>query len=86
MKTQPRLARWLALVFLVAAMAASNAYAAPDLLAMDKPSEPIPWKELGKQAGAQYQGDGLSIIPTKEYALIRCVFQRLQGQVTREGL
>jgi len=42
--------------------------------------------ELGARAGAQYQGDGLSVVPTPEGARLRCVFQRLEGQVTREGL
>lgn len=49
-------------------------------------SEPIPLSELGAKAGAQYQGDGLSVVPTPEGARLRCVFQKLEGQVTREGL
>ena len=32
-------------------------------------SEPIPMAELGAKAGAQYQGDGLSVAPTPEGAL-----------------
>ena len=42
--------------------------------------------ELGAKAGAQYQGDGLSVAPTPEGARLRCVFQKLEGQVTPEGL
>jgi hypothetical protein len=49
-------------------------------------SEPIPVAELGAKAGAQYQGDGLSVAPTPEGAHLRCVFQKLEGQVTPEGL
>ena len=49
-------------------------------------SAPIPVAELGAKAGAQYRGDGLSVSPTPEGARLRCVFQRLEGQVTREGL
>ena len=49
-------------------------------------SEPIPVAELGAKAGAQYQGDGLSVAPTPEGARLRCVFQKLEGQVTPEGL
>ena len=51
-----------------------------------QPSEPIPVSQLGAKAGAQYQGDGLSVAPTPEGARLRCVFQKLEGQVTREGL
>ena len=37
-------------------------------------------------AGKQYQGDGLSVTATPDGARLRCVFQRLEGQVTPEGL
>ncbi len=37
-------------------------------------------------AGTQYQGDGLSVSPTPEGVRLRCVFQKLEGQVTRAGL
>ena len=50
------------------------------------PSEPIPVSELGAKAGAQYHGDGLSVVPTPKGARLRCVFQKLEGLVTREGL
>ena len=49
-------------------------------------SAPIPLAELGAKAGAQYHGNGLSVTPTPEGARLRCVFQKLEGQVTREGL
>lgn len=49
-------------------------------------SQPIPWSQLGAKAGADYQGDGLAVIPTTEGARLRCVFQRLEGEATREGL
>jgi trimeric autotransporter adhesin len=49
-------------------------------------SEPIPWKEIGTRAGAQYGGDGLAIIPTNDGAILRCVFQRLDGEATTQGL
>ena len=42
--------------------------------------------QLGAVAGKQYQGDGLSVIATPDGASLRCAFQRLEGQVTREGL
>src|ERR1035441_6684190 len=47
---------------------------------------PIPVSELGTKAGARYQGDGLSVAATPEGARLRCVFQKLEGQVTPEGL
>src|SRR5580765_6651480 len=46
----------------------------------------IPWSELGAKAGADYQGDGLGVMPTADGARLRCVFQRLEGDATREGL
>src|SRR2546426_9125597 len=46
----------------------------------------IPWSQIGTKAGADYQGDGLAVLPTAEGARLRCVFQRLEGEATREGL
>ena len=49
-------------------------------------SEAIPVAELGAKAGAQYHGDGLSVMPTPDGARLRCVFQKLEGEITFEGL
>jgi len=49
-------------------------------------SAPIPLDQLGALAGKQYQGDGLSVTATPDGARLRCVFQRLEGQATSEGL
>jgi hypothetical protein len=46
----------------------------------------IPWSQLGAKAGADYTGEGLSVIATAEGARLRCVFQKLEGEATREGL
>ena len=46
----------------------------------------IPWSQLGAKAGADYQGDALAVIPTADGARLRCVFQQLEGEATREGL
>ena len=46
----------------------------------------IPWSQLGAKAGANYQGDALAVFPTAEGARLRCAFQRLEGEATREGL
>src|SRR5436190_22603867 len=46
----------------------------------------IPWSQLGAKAGADYRGDGLAVIATAEGARLRCVFQRLESEATREGL
>src|SRR5260221_7959526 len=46
----------------------------------------IPWSQIGAQAGTDYQGDGLAVIATAEGARLRCAFQKLEGQATREGL
>ena len=46
----------------------------------------MPWSQIGAKAGADYQGGGLAVLATPEGARLRCVFQRLEGQVTSEGL
>src|SRR6266516_2149141 len=46
----------------------------------------IPWSQIGAKAGADYQGDGLAVSPTAGGARLRCVFHRLEGEATREGL
>src|SRR5262249_26270090 len=46
----------------------------------------IPWSQIGAKAGADYKGDGLAVSPTAGGARLRCVFQRLEGEATREGL
>jgi len=42
--------------------------------------------QIGAVAGRQYQGEGLSVAATPEGARLRCVFQKLEGQATPEGL
>src|SRR5467141_4030674 len=66
----------------------SRAYATPPVATGQRPksSEPIPWSEIGPKAGAQYQGDGLSIVASERGAVLRCVFQKLEAQATAEGL
>src|SRR5438093_1104077 len=51
-----------------------------------KTSATIPWSQISAKAGADYQGDGLGVMPTADGARLRCVFQRLEGEATREGL
>ena len=46
----------------------------------------IPWSQIGAKAGGDYQGDGLAVMPAAGGARLRCVFQRLEGEATREGL
>src|SRR5204863_9675257 len=67
--------------FSLADAAADSADPAPA-----KISQAIPWSQLGAKAGADYQGDGLAVSPTAEGARLRCAFQKLEGQATREGL
>src|SRR3989454_418189 len=49
-------------------------------------SQAIPWSQIGAKASADYKGDGLAVSPTAEGARLRCVFQRLEGEATHEGL
>lgn len=48
--------------------------------------EPIPMAQLGKVAGRQVRGDGLSLTANDDGARLRCQLQRLEGQATAEGL
>ena len=58
---------------------------AAGLAATNTPSA-IPWNEIGAKAGADYKGDGLAVTPTGSGARLHCVFQRLDGEATAEGL
>ncbi len=49
-------------------------------------SSAIPWSEIGARATADYQGDGLSVGASGDGAILKCVFQRLEGEATPEGL
>ena len=64
---------------------ANTAAVAPET-APAKTAGAIPWSQIGAKAGADYQGDGLAVTPTEHGARLRCVFQRLEGEATREGL
>lgn len=46
----------------------------------------IPMHQLGVEAQKQYAGDGISITPTEQGACLRSNFQKLEGEVTSEGL
>src|SRR6266545_7785302 len=84
--------RFQARMFCAVALAMGSSFslaAAPEDSADTAPaktSAAIPWSQIGAKAGADYQGDGLAIIPTAEGARLRCLFQRLEGEATREGL
>src|SRR5499427_5682523 len=45
-----------------------------------------PSSQISAKAGASYKGDGLAVSPSAQGAQLRCVFQRLEGEATREGL
>src|SRR5690242_623164 len=47
---------------------------------------PIPWDQIGAKTGADYRGDGLSVTLTASGAKLNCIFQRLEGKATTEGL
>ena len=49
-------------------------------------STAISWNEIGAAAGKQYLGDGLAVAATGEGARLHCVFQKLEGHATRDGL
>ena len=80
----PRAGCFLAL-FLLAGISAMRVTEAADMAAANTPSA-IPWNEIGAKAGADYKGDGLAVTPTESGARLHCVFQRLDGEATPEGL
>jgi hypothetical protein len=50
-------------------------------------SQSIPWSDLRAKATAQCSGDGLAVCAGENGAVrLRCAFQRLEGEVTRDGL
>jgi hypothetical protein len=51
-----------------------------------KKAEPIPPDQIGAAVAKQYSGDGLAVLPTPEGARLRCAFQKMEGEATREGL
>src|SRR5579864_7488 len=47
---------------------------------------PIPIDQIGTVVSRQYSGDGLSVEFSPDRARLRCSFQKLNGEVTTEGL
>src|SRR5947207_11550998 len=88
MKTKLKLfqARMFCAVALGIGSSFSLAVAAEDPAGPALTKTSIPWSQIGAKAGADYQGDGLAVSRTAEGARLRCVFQRLEGEATREGL
>ncbi|HUD45259.1 MAG TPA: hypothetical protein VMR33_00435 [Candidatus Baltobacteraceae bacterium] len=72
-------------LFLLAGLPATRVALAADLAATNNPSA-ISWNEIGAKVGANYQGDGLAVTPDGFAARLHCVFQRLDGEATPEGL
>jgi hypothetical protein len=72
-------------LLLLAVWQAMTMMQAAGLTATNTPAA-IPWNEIGAKAGANYQGDGLAVTPTGSGARLHCVFQRLDGEATAEGL
>ncbi len=81
---RPHASHFIAL-FLLAGLLAVRETQAAGLAATNTPAA-IPWNEIGAKAGANYQGDGLVVTPNGEGARLHCVFQRLDGEATPEGL
>ena len=68
---------------------ATAAHAADTPNTQDIPSknaEAISWGQIGAKAAADYRGDGLSVAATAAGARLHCVFQRLDGEATGQGL
>ncbi len=82
MKRTLQVAKTLSALMLVLAEVAVADTAPP----LDQPTSAIPLDQIGAVAGKQYSGDGLSITATSGGAFLRCVFQRLDGEATKDGL
>ena len=72
-------------ILCVAVVLAIRMTQAADMAATNSQSA-IPWNQIGAKAGADYKGDGLAVTPTESGARLQCVFQRLDGEATPEGL
>jgi hypothetical protein len=81
---RPRVGLFSVLILLAGWPAMSVTQAAD--LAATNTSAAIPWNEIGAKAGADYIGDGLAVTPAESGARLHCVFQRLDGEATPEGL
>src|SRR2546428_9401087 len=81
---QARMFRMVCAVGLGMGLSFSLAAAAKD--SADSAETSIPWSQIGAKAGAEYQGEGLAVMPTGTGARLRCVFQRLEGEATSDGL
>jgi hypothetical protein len=46
----------------------------------------IPFDQIGVAAGRQYSGQALAVVSSRDSTTLRCEFQRLNGQVTTQGL
>ena len=78
---------WLVLAVLGLLWPGVASASASDLPANGSTNQPIPWAEVGARATAQYSGDGLAVTPTADGTVrLRCTFQKLEGEATREGL
>ena len=76
---------WTAVLAGVFLFIYSSPAAAPD--AAPAPTHaPIPWDQIGAKAGADYRGDGLRVTAQGESVKLNCMFQRLEGEATPEGL
>jgi hypothetical protein len=78
----------LCLVLLGSAFLKSNVLANTSTQSRSDAAEPksIPWSEIGAKAGADYEGGGLAVTATGDGARLRCVFQRIDGEATLDGL
>ncbi len=51
------------------------------------PARSIPWSDVGANATTAHAGDGLEVLALADGSLrLSCTFQRLEGDITREGL
>ena len=77
----------VSLVLLALLLAATSAArAASGDVHPNATNAPIAWGDLGAKATAQYSGAGLSVFTAEGAVRLRCAFQKLEGEVTREGL
>src|SRR5258708_4026121 len=89
MKAFPQLPALAALVmtaFLIRPSAAASPVNPLCAGAAAQPAAAIPWDQIGAKAGADYRGEGMTVTGTAAGARLHCVFQRLDGEATREGL
>jgi hypothetical protein len=83
---KPRMKRSIKNLFLLPALIAGLGLMLAGRVTAQTNHTAIPFSQIGAAASEHYIGNGLSIVQNAEGACLRCVFQKLEGRVSCQGL